>query len=203
LIDLERRSIERLDLALWACDWWDRRHILCQSTNHDIFLYDVTTRTRALFIAHERIGALFRQRNLRSDPSKAQPFAIWNGRENDFYLTDAHQKWLAEESFLIKLERPGGTLKLTSPEFKFEWSDHLDPSGRKYLYSGREAGEASDGVFVRELADGRNRVLVDATTNKYFSIPRFYRDSVIYVRSNALWQIRLDGSNNVRLFPPQ
>jgi hypothetical protein len=61
--------------------------------------------------------------------------------------------------------------------------------------------DASEGVFVRDLVTGSNRVLVAATTNNYFSIPRFCKDSVIYVRSNALWQIGLDGSNNVKLFP--
>jgi hypothetical protein len=112
-----------------------------------------------------------------------------------------HQKWLAEESLLIKVERPDAKLKLLSLHFKFKWSDQLDPTGRWYLYSGRESGDSSDGVFVRDLVAGTNRVLVAATTNRYFSIPRFYKDSVLYVRSNALWQISLDGANNVRLFP--
>jgi hypothetical protein len=137
-----------------------------------------------------------------ADPSKTRAFAIWNGRENDFYLTDTHQKWLAAESYLIKLERPDGRLRLLFPRFKFEWSDHLDAAGRQYLYSGREAGEGSDGVFLRDLDSGTNRVLVAPDAEKHFSLPRFYRDSVIYVRSNAVWRIGLDGANNVKLFPP-
>jgi len=104
---------------------------------------------------------------------------------------------------LIKVERPGAKLTLLSPSFKFEWSDHLDPTGRYYLYSGREAGDSSDGVFVRDLRNGTTNILVAPTSSKYFSIPRFYRDSVIYIRSNALWRINLDGSNNTKLFPPQ
>jgi hypothetical protein len=35
-----------------------------------------------------------------------------------------------------------------------------------------------------------------------FSIPQFYRGGVIYMRSNAIWEIGLDGSNSRRLFPP-
>jgi hypothetical protein len=110
---------------------------------------------------------------------------------------------LAEESFLIKVQRPDGRLKLLSPHFKFEWSDHLDATGKYYLYSGREAGSASDGVFVRDLQLNTNLVVVAPDTNKYFSLPRFYRDSAIYFRSNALFRINLNGFGNTRLFPPE
>ena len=43
---------------------------------------------------------------------------------------------------------------------------------------------------------------IESDGTKRFSIPRFYNKSVIYVRSNALWRIALNGSNNTRLFPP-
>jgi len=47
----------------------------------------------------------------------------------------------------------------------------------------------------------RELVPPDPTT-KNFSLPDLYRGEVIYMRSNALWEIKLDGSNNRRLFPP-
>jgi hypothetical protein len=202
LLDLRKRLIQRLDAPQWPCDWWDDTHLLLQTTNCDFLLYDVRTKATSPLIAFEKIAAFLQEQRMADDPRQTHAFAIWNGRENDFYLTDTHQKWPAQESFLIKLERPNGKLRLVSPRFKSEWSDHLDPTGRQYLYTGREAGEASDGVFLRDLDRGTNRVLVASPPDKYFSIPRFYRDSVIYVRSNALWQISLDGSNTVRLFPP-
>jgi hypothetical protein len=164
-------------------------------------LFDVLKGATAPLIAFEKLTAFLQENNIEDDPRQTHPFAIWNGRDNDFYLTDTHQKWLAHQSFLIKVERPDGRLKLVSPHFKFEWSDHLDSTGRYYLFSGRESGNGSDGVFLRDVESGANRTLMAATTNKYFSLPRFYRDSVIYVRSNGLWQISLDGSKNVRLFP--
>ncbi len=102
---------------------------------------------------------------------------------------------------MLKLERPDGSLKLLFGRFKFEWSDHLDPAGRHYLYSGREAGKASDGVFLRDLASGTERVLVPPEGNTDFSLPHFYGESAIYIRSNALWRVNLDGSNTVKLFP--
>jgi len=57
---------------------------------------------------------------------------------------------------------------------------------------------------VRDLRNNTNRTFVepDAGEGKYFSLPNFYHDGVIYVRSNMLWWIGLNGSNNSRLFPP-
>jgi hypothetical protein len=167
----------------------------------DFVLYGVRDRSLSPLIPFQKLAALLQENGVTEDPKQAQAFAIWNGRENDFYLTDTLKKWSAEESFLIKVERPNGRLRLLSPHFKFEWSDHLDPTGRWYLYSGRESGDSSDGVFMRDLVTGTNRVLVAGTTNRYHSIPRFYGDSVVYVRSNALWQTSFDGSKSVRLCP--
>jgi hypothetical protein len=202
LFDLHKRSIRKLDTSHTACGWWDNSRILLESTNSDFALYDVRKKAVSPLVASAKLGAFLEQNKLSFGASRPHAFFIWNGRENDFYLTDTHQKWLAAESPLIKLERPDGGLKLLSPLFKFEWSDHFDPSGRLYLYGGRERGEGSDGVFVRHVDAGTNQVLVAPSTNKYHSIPLFYRDSVIYMRSNAIWRINLDGSNNTKLFSP-
>jgi hypothetical protein len=201
LLELQHPSIQKLDVSGWPYDWWGNNQILLQTTNRDFVLYDVRKRTMAPLIGFGKLAAFLQETGIPV-PLQVGAFAIWNGRENNFYLTDPQKKWLAEESFLIKVQRPDGKLKLISPRFKFEWSDHLDPSGRYYSFSGREAGDGSDAVFLRDLDSGTNRVLVPPTTNAYFSIPRFYRDSVFYVRSNALWLIGLDGSTNQTLFPP-
>jgi hypothetical protein len=93
---------------------------------------------------------------------------------------------------------------LIDPHFKFEWSDHFDATGNYYLYSGRDAGQTNSAVYLRDLKTGRTRELVppDANHTNDFSIPQFHGQEVIYVRSNALWEIGLEGSGNRRLFPP-
>lgn len=200
--DFQSKSVEKLDVGGWPSGWWADDTILVLNTNNDFVLYGVKTKQAIPFVGFSQIAALLRQNDIPENSSKAQAFSAWNGRDYDFYLTDGHQRWLAQESYLIKVERPNGTLKLLSRRFKFEWSDHFDPTGRYYLYSGREAGERSSGVFVREMASGTNRTLVKSDGGQYFSIPQFYQDSVIFIRSNALWRIHLDGTQNLRLFPP-
>jgi len=202
LMDLRNGSIRKLDVSHLACGWWDNSHILLESTSSDFMLYHVRTKTTVPLLSAAKLEGFLEQNKLKFGASRPHTFFIWNGRENDFYLTDTHQKWLAAEAPLIKLERPDGALKLLSPRFKFEWSDHFDPSGRLYLHGGRERGQGSDGVLLRHIDAGTNQVLVVPGTNDYHSIPRFYGNSVIYQRSNAIWRIGLDGSNNTRLFPP-
>lgn len=150
------------------------------------------------FISAGQVAQCLKNDMTSYDPNQIGGFCTWNGRKNDIYLTDLLLRHRSSESFLIKVERPNGHLKLLYPRFQFEWSSHFDPTGRYYLFSGHEK---STGVFVRDLESAARRVLVAPDSGQYYSIPQFYRDSVIYVRSNALWRININGSDNIRLFP--
>jgi hypothetical protein len=174
--------------------WWDAQRILLKDTNNDLVLYDVETRKTSAFLS---LG-------VTNYPGATSASFTWNGRQNDFYLSDVNKRSSAEESYLIKIERPG-RLKLIDPHFKFEWPDHFDASGTYYLYSGRTPGETKSAVYVRDLKGGKTRELVppDPNLTNESSVPNFYGTDVIYRRSNSLWRIRLDGSQNRRLFPPQ
>jgi hypothetical protein len=174
-----------------------------KATNDDLVLYDVVALKLSPLLSAQKVAAFFAGAGLTNNAAKAQPFPMWNGRENDFFLTDGNSRWSAKESYLIKIERPDGTLKLLDQHFKFEWSDHFDASGKYYLYSGRQSGQTNSAVYLRDLTTHQTRELVspDPASND-FSIPQFYRGSVIYMRSNAIWEIGLDGSNNRRIFPP-
>lgn len=200
--DLEKKTLTLINAAGWPQGWWDESTIVIKDPTNNFVLCNVTTGKASPLLSSAQVAGFFGKMNLPDDPATASLFSIWNGKANDFYLADLHKKWLAAESFLIKFERSGPGLSLISPRFKFEWSDHLDSTGRWYLYSGRQSGEASSAVFVRDMRDNSTRTLVASDGGGYFSIPRFYRDGVIYTRSNALWRISLNGSNQARLFPP-
>ena len=199
--DIERPSVRKLAGHVCASGWWDNTRILLQTTNYYLVLHEITTDKTASFIRVEQIAEFFRRNGIAEDPKNARPIWFWNERENDFYLADVHKRW-STESYLIKLERPAGQLQLLSRRFQFEWHDQLDRTARYYLYSGSQPVRGGDGVYLRDLQSGTTRILVPPANGAHFSLPRFYHDSVIYVRSNALWRINLDGSNNIKLFPP-
>jgi hypothetical protein len=200
--DFKRGEIRELYIKGWPAGWWDQTNLLVTTTNNDFVLYDVTTRKMTPLISSSNLATFLKEHDITEDPTKARPFFQWNGQENEFYLTDTYKKWSADESYLIKVERSDARLTLLSTKFKFEWSDQFDQTGRYYAYSGRDSGKASDGVFVRDLQTGTSQIAVAPTKNTSFSIPRFYGDWIIYSRSNRLWKINVDGTENQLLFPP-
>lgn len=202
LFDLNRKQIIPAQLKGWPHGWWDNTHIVFKIPGDDFVLYDVTSGGTSHFLSQTSLSAFFQNANLTNLPSSANFFSEWNGTNYDFYLTDKHRKWLATNCYLAKMDRANTNLEMVARDFKFGWSDHLNEAGNLYLYTGREPGQDSDGVFLRDVKTGRTQALVASTTNKTMCIPHFYRDSVIYVRSNAVWQIGTNGSNSVRLFPP-
>jgi hypothetical protein len=105
----------------------------------------------------------------------------------------------------VKIDRPDGSLELMDRHFKFEWSGHLDAGNNFYLYCGWQRGKSSSAVYLRSLKTGQTRELAppDLNHSSAFSMPFFYGEDVIYLRSNAVWRISADGSNNRRLFPPE
>jgi len=200
--DLERETLTRVRTLGWPQGWWDERNMVIKDPTNNFILFDAVTAKTSPLLSLAQVAGFFDKMHIPADPATANLFWTWTGKENEFYLADLHKKWQAVESFLIKVERPGPTLSLISTNFKFEWSDHLDSTARYYLYSGRESSQASSAVFLRDLRDNTDRTLVPSDGAGSFSIPRFYHEGVIYVRSNMLWRIDLNGSNQTRIFPP-
>jgi len=201
LFNLKNRSIHNLNITDVPCEWWDDTHILMQSTNHDFSLYDVRKKVTQPLAEFSKVKALLGDK-IDEKFTKIGAFCVWNGRENNIFLTDMREKWMGAESFLISVNRSNKALKLVTPAFEFESYDHFDPTGRFYVYTDRETGAPSDTVYLRELGGSNvDHVLVPRRGDNPFSVPHFYRDTVIYFRNNAIWQIQLNGSNNTRLFP--
>lgn len=204
--DLEAGSMEKVSLSGITSGWWDDIHLLFTTTTHDLALFDVVTEQTSPLLRADEIETFLKESNVSTNVTRdrLKPFAMWDGKNYQFYFTDTHNRWLATNSILAKIEKSSGKLKMISPHFKFEWSDHFDPSGRYYLYSGRDKknGDKIGAVFVRDLATDTTRTLVEDCNNGQFSLPHWYKDTVIYIRSNVLWQITLTETNATQLFPP-
>jgi hypothetical protein len=201
--DLDNKASKVMNLAkdAWPAGWWDKQNILLLNQTNDFLLLDVVSERTSLLLAGTNVLAFLDQNHVDHQGQRPTPFLEWNGREYECYVADTHRKWQATNSFLLKLQRPDAGLTLVAPDFKFEWSDHLDAQ-RHYVYSGRERGQGSDGVFLRDLEAKTEKTLVEPNNANFHSVPNFYGPNVIYVRSNQLWSIDFNGSNNVRLFPP-
>jgi hypothetical protein len=201
VLEIRSLSVEKMKNPPLPCGWWDNTRILCSTTNNDLALYDVVTKKTTELVSSWRIAEFLRENRVAAEFAP-KVIVDRNGGRDEFYLTDTHERLMALRSFLISVERPDGHLRLVSYRFRFGSYGHFDPTRRYYVYSGHDGGQGSDAVFVRDMQSGLDRVLVASHRAGYKSLPRFYRDSVIYVRSNTLWRINLDGSSNLQLFPP-
>jgi len=201
--DLDHTTFKVVALDGQPQGWWDNQHMVVKTPDHSFMLFDAVTGTTNGLLSAAQVQSFLEESGVREvKNSSISLFRVWTGSSNQFYLTDAHQRWLAKESFLAKLSSPGPGLEMVAPEFKFEWSDHLDSSGSYYVFSGRESGQASAAVFVREVRTGDTRTLVPDNGEKRFSLPNFYGTDIIYVRSNRLWRVDVNGSGHTQLFPP-
>jgi hypothetical protein len=202
LCDLEKRTITTETNSGWPAGWWDAQNIVIKETNRSFSLYDVVTKKSAPFLDAATLTNFFAEQKIPQGPTNVNAIFMWHSSTPEVYLTDSYQRWLAAESYLIRVERPGRTLKLLNPSFKFEWSDHFSAGGARYVYSGREQGEGSAGVYLKDVSSAATNTLVADNGDRSMSIPQFCKDSVIYIQSNMLWRVDLTGSNRVRLFPP-
>lgn len=202
IADMQTKSLEIHMVDGQPREWWDDSRIVITTPKLDSVLYDVHSRNTTPLLSYDAVLEALEKAGLDASSGAVGLFAIRNGPENDFYLTDGNRRWLATNSFLFKLERPAGALTLVASDFKFGWSDHFTADGQGYVFSGRERDTDGSAVFFRDLRKGVTRTLVSPIPKQAFSLPSFYSGGVVYVRSNQLWQITLDGSTSTRLFPP-
>jgi hypothetical protein len=183
--------------------WWEDHSVLTWSHAEGIRLVDVETGTHTLLIGTAEVTSLLNHVGI-ADLDNLYPFLWWNGGGYDLYFADFYQFSIAGVSYLVKYHRVDGRLELLFQNFQFEWSHSLDREGRYYVFSGREQGAGSDGVFRRDLRTGEERTLVAPTPtgSRGSSIPVLRDERVIYRRTNELWSVSIDGTDRERLFPP-
>lgn len=201
--DLVAKKIGRLKLPGWPLGWWSDTDILYKLDAGGLGVFNAASGASEMVFTADYLESWLKEHAIQLEPQKVAAFPVWNGQSYDFYATDTHAKWLAATSFLARVDKQEKKLVLLDKEFKFGWSDHLHPSGKFYIYSGRTTGSGSSAIFLRTLPGGEDSTLLPRDPNEsYFSLANFSGDSVIFKRSNSLWKINLKGSNTVRLFPP-
>jgi hypothetical protein len=131
-------SIRVVTISGWPIGWWSNHEILFKPKD-DFMLYDVTTGSSKKFLTIEQFREFFQKNTVDAYPKEVSIFPMWNGQEYDFYFTEGQSRWQSVESYLAKVRRPGPTLELIAPEFKFEWSDSFDDAGQAYVFSGRRS----------------------------------------------------------------
>ncbi len=202
ICDLETGELELHTPAGWPMGWWDNRRIILRNSSREFVLYDIFSRDVRVLFTPLQLSGFFDRNKLEEDPRKMGAVPVWNGRENDFFLTDTYKSWLATNSVMIKIDRETEGLELLRKDFKHEWLGRLHPDGNLYVFNGREIGQGSASLYLRDLNSGKEAALIASNSFRHFSVPHFHGDEIIYQRSNSLWRVDLKGDNHRQIFPP-
>ncbi len=207
LCDLDVRAFEKIPTAGEQIKgWWDDQRVLVESGINEFSLLDITTQKRRPLFSAASVNAFLTQAGLTNPPSGIGAFANWNGRDYDFYFgaADSINGLKNPDSYLLKADRAGTSLKVVCRNFRFRWDGQLDSAGAHYLYEGESGAPGSGGngaVYLTDLTNGTTVTVVPPDNKGQYSIPRFYGNEVIYYKNRLLRRIQLDGSNDAPLFP--
>lgn len=199
LCDLEARRVTQPTVAGDPRGWWDSRTILVEDATNSLAVFDVVTHQKRSLLSRAQIEAFLDDHDLPVDRSGVAAFANWNGSEYDFYL-GLESRMLSSppgNSFLLKIDRAGPSLKLLYHDFEFQEMGVLDSNATHYLYPGKLTAGGGDGaVYLRNLSNSIVTTLVAPNNKGQFSFPRFFGDEVIYFRDRLLRRVKLDGTGD-------
>lgn len=204
LCDLETGAFEKIRFQGYVLGWWDQSQLLVRDPAENFVLFDVVSRTTKTLFSAQFLGDTLRQLSLTNNPGPIRAINDWNGHGYDFYFASQTASYSAGESFLFKASQADPTLKLLYPRFKFEHLGRLDTSAMRYVFNGEPGmpGRGGNGaVLLRDLTNNSTTTLVPPDNSGQYSLPRFYRDGVIYFHNRTVWRMSIDGSNNAPLFP--
>jgi hypothetical protein len=232
LCDLEAATLKKVHLSIHLhgplLGWWDDHSIFAEDSAENFVLYDVVTGQIRTAFTGKSIEQFLKENNLTNSPSGIKttlssnnggfefhlkdPVDVtaihnWNGSNYDFYFCADRKRGLdTNTTFLIKVDRPSGKLKLLYREFQFKWSGHLDATATHYLYDGYNGlpGRGGNGgVVLLDLNNNTEREIVPADNSGQYALSRLCGgDTVIFWRNRVLWRIDLNSTNATRLFPP-
>jgi hypothetical protein len=216
LCDIEKETLENIKFSGQLEGWWDDHDILVKDHGDNFVLFDVTTkRASTLFSAESLVNSLQRM-GLATNLDTITAFRNWNGREFDFYFRSypngPHR--IEGASYLLKADRASQSLVLLDRNFEFKFAGHLNEGGTQYVYpepsgalmypgtSGALPRKGNGGVFLFDLSKLSTRTIIPPNSQGGIAIPRFYKDSIIYLSNGVTWRIDINGSNNVPILPP-
>ena len=208
ICDLEKGTLKQAAADGWPDTWWDEQTVVLRTETNGFFLYHVPTRSVSHLISTAILTAFLA--GLHEDdvtPSSTTVFSVGNDGKRRRYLSKRGPTAPDKTSFLARIQDLPGIPQIVSTDFSPQHPNHIDPTETWQLLTRTNDWDYEGaGVLLHELSSGATLTLVpeqdDPESDPGPSTPNFYNDTVIYIRSNCLWQIDLNGSNNARLFPP-
>jgi hypothetical protein len=197
LCDLEQETMTTVKMGGEVHGWWDEKHILVETDTRDLLLYDLETKTTTSLLTAEQLKQTAKKNGWLDNPNGFYGHLIykWNGSEYAFYFLQG--------PYWLKIDKTERSLKLLAKtDVRYQPFGKFDHTETHYICAGDEASNTTSAIYVRNLADASERVLVPSNGSRGSWSPLLFRNTVIYRRSNLLYQISVDGGDAIRIFPP-
>lgn len=206
LCDLQEETFRKIKVEGKLQGWWNERQVMIKTASGDFDLYDVFDGTTSPFLDLKTIGKALAAGGITSNPSNVDTINHWNGSNYDFMLVPGNS-WAryTNTSFVFDIGRPHPSLTLVQTNFQFRWLGNFNADGSRYVYPGESKGfgkGGNGGVFLQDFHNGKVVTLVPPDNKGQYSIPRLYKDTVVYFRNQEIRRVNIDGSDDSAFFPP-
>ena len=223
ICNLQKGTLTHASVDGGPVTWWDDDSIVLKTDANDFLLYHIRTGNLRKFLSISTLNQfLAGSAEWAASPRSVFIFPAGTGKERQLYLSKSGD-WPDGKSYLAKIQPPDATLQLVTNHFRpAGYPSRIDSTANWQLLSSSSSDFPTTRVRLRDLRTGETRTLVDglvgafpkpgtnSVTNFLSAMltyvqtitPNFYNNTVIYLRSNMLWQIDFSCSNNTRLFPP-
>jgi hypothetical protein len=205
LCDLEKESMQKISFIGDLKGWWDDHQVVATDSSGNFVLFDVINRKSAPLFTTNSITQFLAQQGVSNYSADYATIFNWNGSQYDFYLTANRRNGLdTNATFVLRVEHDGPRFTLLSRNFQLHWAGYFDASGTHYLYSGESGAPGSGGncgVYLRDVSNNLDRVLVPPDNGGQYALARLYGNTVVYWRKDQLWRVDINTTNASRLLP--
>jgi len=201
IVDLDSLSFERIQPAKdWQGGWWSRSEILYMNLRGDLEIYDANRKRYETVMAFPDIEKFISENGLRLGfGGQYALLPAWGQEEDQFYL--ASNQYLQKPDWLVKLDKEERRLVLVSRSFPFARLGRFNYEGTHYVFSGETETDDSSAVYLFDLGASQFTTLVQGTKSaRYYSLPDFYQNEIIYKQDDTLWASNFDGTTKRVLF---
>jgi hypothetical protein len=204
--DLEKKTLQKIAFTGDLQGWWDNHEIVAIYSYTNFVLFDVMSRQTSPLFTTAAVSEFLARQGITNSPINYAAIFNWNGSQYDFYLTaERRHGMITNTTFLLRVEHDGPRFTLLSRNFQLHWAGYFDATGTHYVYSGESGAPGSGGnggVYLRDLSNNLDRVLVPPDNHGQYALARIYSNTVIYWRDRVLWRVDINTTNSSRLFPP-
>lgn len=189
--------------------WFSNRECFYRDSKGEINVYDIKQDKSTVLLKPIQLNAFLENYKLQLNQKvgfNVVSVPTGNGDRMIICGTERFNKNLPDplirdKDWVVEFEQESGELKLLHRWFPHKNHGKWNADLTKYIYPGQD-GKNVDAVYLYDIEREELLTLEQGKGSRdEYSMPNFYGDNVIYVKDNALWMMKDDGTGKRQIFP--